>query len=226
MANFMENPALKKPNLFMAKRKQQQSPRIIYLACEGTETEYWYFKSLDEGLDEDVGVRLSIYPDPADLIQIQQTGQKGVKTDHKGLCNKAAEKLQNNQGVDEAWIIIDKDGHPGLVETFAFAATTGVRIAFSSVSFEHWLLLHFEKNETEFQKSDCKTLNERGKDVYVKCGSQQTKYPAVNCMGERCIGGWLRINNYIPDFEKNSRRLFHATQPNLALAFENAVWLR
>jgi len=210
----------------MAKRKTQQSPRIIYLACEGTETEYWYFKSLGESLDEDENVELRVYPDQSDLKEMHLKNEKGVKTDHKNLCVKVAEKLASSQGIDEGWIIIDKDGHLGLEETFSEAIRTDVRIAFSSVSFEHWLLLHFEKNETVFQKSDCKTPNERGNDVYVKCGSKQSKYPMSNCHGNRCVAGWLRFRNYLPDFDKSNKRIFQFTQPYHALAFENAAWLR
>lgn len=226
MASLMENPVSKKPNLFMAKRKLRQSPRIIYLACEGTQTEYWYFKSLDEALDEDAGVRLRIYPEQADLALSRQPGQGGIKTAPNSLCAKAAEKLQGGQGIDEAWIVIDKDGHQDLEETFTEAASHDIRIAFSSISFEYWLLLHFEKNDTVFQKSDCKTPNERGNDVYVKCGSQKPKYPAVNCRGQRCVAGWLRIKQYLPEFDKSSNNLFQVTQDRHTLAFENAVWLR
>ncbi|MFN0176995.1 MAG: RloB family protein [Saprospiraceae bacterium] len=222
MASFTGSRASKKPNSFMAKRKPRQSPRILYLACEGTGTEYWYFKSLDETLDEEAGVRLSIYPDQADQEEIRQTGQKGVKTDPKSLCAKATEKLQNEEGINEAWIVIDKDRHPGLEATFSEAASTGVRIAFSSVSFEHWLLLHFEKNDTAFEKSDCK--NDR--DKYVKCGSHQPISQALNCEGQRCVGGRLRIKNHLPNFDKSNELLFHDTKSNQSLAYENAAWLR
>ena len=212
----------KKLNLSMAKRPKRQSPRVIYLACEGTETEYWYFKSLDEALDEDANVQLRIYPDQDDQEEIKQAKQKGVKTDHKSLCAKAAEKLQMEEGVDEAWIIIDKDRHLGLEETFEEAGKKGVKIGFSSISFEHWLLLHFEKNDTTFDKSDCK--NETGK--YVKCGSNQPKYPVLDCKGKWCVAGFLRLRNYIPDYDKSNRTIFKLTQPNHARAYENAAWLR
>lgn len=206
----------------MAKRVKRQSPRVIYLACEGTKTEYWYFKSLGEALDEYANVELRIYPDQSDELEIQQTNQKGVKTDHKSLCAKAAEKLQSDEGINEAWIVIDKDGHPALEATFDEASETGVQIAFSSISFEHWLLLHFEKNDKVFEKSDCK--NDAGK--YVKCGSSQPKFPLINCQGERCVAGLLRLRNYLPDFDKSNQTIFKTTQPHHQTAFENAAWLR
>ncbi|MBK8565622.1 MAG: RloB domain-containing protein [Saprospiraceae bacterium] len=218
----MANPVLRKPSLSMAKRKKQQPPRIIYLACEGTETEYWYFKSLSESLDEEANVVIRIYPDQSDSEEIRLTGQKGVKTDHKSLCAKAGEKLNGDEGIDEAWIVIDKDKHPGLETTFDEAAEMGVKIAFSSISFEHWLLLHFEKNDKVFEKSDCK--NDAGK--YVKCGSDQPKFPSINCQGERCVAGLLRLRNYLPDFDKSNQTIFKTTQPHHSTAFENAAWLR
>ena len=206
----------------MAKRKPQYSPRIIYVACEGTKTEYWYFKSLDEALDEETNVRVQVYPDQTDLKQMQQSGQKGVKTDPKSLCEKAAEKLQNDAGIDEAWIVIDKDGHSALEETFARAAKTGVHIAFSSISFEHWLLLHFEKNDKAYAKSDCKNTD----DKYVKCGSAKPDFPELNCSGERCVAALLRLKSYLPDFDKSKSPIFKMTQPLHQVAYINAAWLR
>lgn len=206
----------------MAKRKQRQSPRIIYVACEGTKTEYWYFKSLDEALDEEVNVRVRVYPDQSDLEEMRQAGQKGAKTDHKNLCTKATAKLQSDEGIEEAWIVIDKDHHLGLEQTFSEAAQTGVRIAFSSISFEYWLLLHFEKNDKAFEKSDCK--NEDGK--YIKCGSMQPDFPDLNCQGERCVAGLLRLRKYLPDFDKSNKFIFKATQALHSIAYENAAWLR
>lgn len=206
----------------MAKRRQRVSPRIIYLACEGTETEYWYFKSLDESLDEDANVQLQIYPDQRDLEAMRKRGQKGVKTDHKSLCTIAAEKLGEEEGVREAWMVIDKDRHPGLELTFVEAAQKGVRIAFSSISFEHWLLLHFEKNDRAFEKSDCKTDS----GAYVKCGSNQPKLPELDCKGEKCVAGWIRWKEHLPGFDKSNKYIFSSIQHLRAFAFENAAWLR
>ena len=204
----------------MAKRKKKESPRIIYVACEGTETEYWYFKSLDESLDDESTVRLQVYPDQRD--EEEHTSRKGIKTDHRSLCNIAAEKLQNDEGINEAWIVIDKDRHAGLEETFNEAGKTGVQIAFSSISFEQWLLLHFEKSEKAFQKSDCK--NESGS--YAKCGNIQPKLPELDCKGAKCVAGWLRLNNYLSSFNKSSKAIFSNTRQFHPIAYENSAWLR
>jgi RloB-like protein len=222
MGNSRQNHVLKKQNLSMAKRRQRTLKRIIYVACEGTKTEYWYFKSLNESLEPDANVELRIYPDPFDQEEIQELGQKGVKTDHKSLCDKASEKLKGNEGIDEAWIVIDKDRHLALQETFDKAKKTGVQVAFSSISFEHWLLLHFEKNGTAFLRSDCK--NDAGR--YVKCGSEQPNFPDLDCKGERCVSGRIRFQKHLPNFDKSNQTIFKATEQYHTLAFENATWLR
>lgn len=57
----------------------------------------------------------------------------------------------------EAWVVYDKDGHSKHKEAVQSAATPingqVVNIAFSSISFEHWVLLHFERSLEPFPKS-------------------------------------------------------------------------
>ena len=53
-----------------------------------------------------------------------------------------------SEGVDESWAVYDKDEHPKHEEAMAEAIKIidgkKVNIAFSSRSFEYYLLLHFE----------------------------------------------------------------------------------
>ena len=44
---------------------------------------------------------------------------------------------------DIAWIVFDCDKHSGKTETFHDVAESNVKIAYSSISFEIWILLHF-----------------------------------------------------------------------------------
>jgi hypothetical protein len=97
-----------------------------------------------------------------------------------------------------------------------------VNIAFSSISFEHWILLHFEKNETAFKKPKCRKGREFGRE-FMECGTNQ--HPE-DCQGEKCVCGYLSIRNYAKIECVNKSFSFARHFPNLFTAFKNAIWLR
>ena len=57
-----------------------------------------------------------------------------------GLLNAAR---QSRLPMDEMWIVFDCDQHANKHETFKGAAEDKIGIAYSSISFETWILLHF-----------------------------------------------------------------------------------
>lgn len=202
-------------------RKKRYIKTNIFIACEGTKTEYWYFKKIKEELDEGDDFTLTVYPDKSDKeaeSRRKQEKNEKIYTDHGTLCKKAIEKLSNNF-CDEAWLVFDKDEHLGIENTFEEAHKAGVHIAFSSVSFEHWVLLHFEKNEHPFEKSECKDA----KKHYLECGTNKHE---ADCQGERCVGGHIRRQKYIADYDKSSGNLYNQISGRGQIAFENAAWLR
>ncbi len=133
----------------------------------------------------------------------------------------------------EAWAVFDKDGHPAQEQAFALASEPidgkAVRIAFSSVAFEQWILLHFEKNETAFVKSECKYVPENRRDEEsLQCG---TGTNPDDCYGVRCVSGYLRTKNYWKGSTKQGEELYETmtqlASPSLRKkAYENAAWLR
>ncbi len=201
-------------------RKKRLSKTNIFIACEGTQTEYWYFKAIKEALDEGDDFALTIYPDKNNKEgnSRKQAKTDKIYTDHNSLCKKAIEQLSNNF-CDEAWLVFDKDGHLGIENTFEAAQKEGVRIAFSSIAFEHWVLLHFEKNDTTFVKSDCKDA----KKHYLYCGTGKNE---GDCQGTRCVAGHIRLKNYISHYDKSGGKLYSQISNRQFIAFENAAWLR
>jgi hypothetical protein len=215
-------------------RKRRKTKTVIYIACEGTKTEYHYFEALKEVMNDDA-LELRIYPDESDQLDLVQPhfiakkhkkGTKiveksvqGIKTDPKSLCEHVITKCKREEGIDEAWIVIDKDGHSNLPQVFENAQQANIRIAFSSISFEHWLLLHFELNVTPFAKSDCKDKDGR----YLKCGQSLHEN---DCKGLRCVASHIRMKKYIADYDKKATNLFEQTHEHLSVAFKNAVHLR
>ncbi len=124
---------------------------------------------------------------------------------------------------DEVWAVFDKDGHPKHQEAFELAEQIiegkKVNIAFSSIAFEQWLLLHFEKNKSAFYKSECKENKEP-----LLCGTSSF---SKDCYGEKCVIGYLRIANYLPDYTKGRTSNVYALVKKMTLAaLENAAWLR
>lgn len=71
---------------------------------------------------------------------------------------------------DATWAVFDNDGHPAQKEAFALAAEKDkpVNIAFSSRSFEQWVLLHFEKSIFPFQATTCK-IRKKDKPIELNC---------------------------------------------------------
>lgn len=162
-------------------------------------------------------------PDEADEIEQKylwrQTPVNYVKEARSGLKDDTYE---------EVWAVFDKNGHPSHLQAFNLARepvnTKIVNIAFSSISIEHWILLHFEQNSTMFVKSECK---EEGR--YLECG---TGNHPDDCWGSRCVSGYLRVHHYMSCSTKKSSTDFHdlismmVSQPFRQKAYKNVAWLR
>jgi len=136
---------------------------------------------------------------------------------------EAQEGLED--GVYEStWAVFDKDYHPKHKEAFALAEQeidgNKVNIAFSSISFEQWILLHFEKNLTAFEKSECK--EEKKKPINCGTGNHQN-----DCYGKKCVSGYLRMRTYLANYSKSVNALsFDNLHPLYSTALENAAWLK
>lgn len=139
----------------------------------------------------------SIYPKEATQIYEQN---KAVPT---RFVKEAQIKLEQ-EGFNEAWAVFDKDGHPAQKSAFDLSQKPidngfeklFVKIAFSSISFEHWILLHFEKSKKEYAKS------------------------------KQIIDDELIFKNYFSDYTKNETFIAKQLGDKTNIAIENATWLR
>ena len=68
-----------------------------------------------------------------------------------GLLNAAR---QTRLPMDEMWIVFDCDQHQHKPETFKGAAEAGIGVAYSSISFETWILLHFTYSTRSYKNCD------------------------------------------------------------------------
>ena len=221
--------------------------KTILIVCEGESTEPEYFGEVrDYILQKFDGIGIKILPKPKSDKEEERQLREGAKRRQLRKIDEKLEaelisfeieqqyKAQPTRYVrqaqlglidgsyDEAWAVFDKDGHPAQEAAFELSRrvikSKVVNIAFSSVAFEHWILLHYEQNSHPFQKPKCRRGGE-----YFECGS--LTHPD-DCHGERCICGYLTVKGYNP--EECDRKTFsffhHFTR--LHKAFANAVWLR
>lgn len=145
--------------------KKRFSPKSIFIACEGKNTEPLYFEKIKEikECDDFYSFSLTVYPD---------RNEDKPKSDAIGLINEAIERINE---FDELWVVFDKDGYTKHKEAFELAESNGINVCFSSISFETWVLLHFELNSNPFEKSaniinDKFINNEKYFENYSKSG--------------------------------------------------------
>ena len=131
-----------------------------------------------------------------------------------------------SEGVDESWAVYDKDEHPKHEEAMAEANKIidgkKVNIAFSSRSFEYYLLLHFEYLYYSFDATECGERIKGKKQIY-ECGT--SKNPDKDCNGKKCINGYARKHGYWME-SKSSVSTFPLVKDKLLKGMINACRLR
>jgi len=132
------------------KRKLRQLKQSIYIVCEGTNTEPIYFEAIREQPDVFDKYAITVYPSEEDQIKASKKEGESIKTDAVNLVKLAKDKINN---YDEVWAVFDKDGYTKHEKAFSDAQKHGIKLGFSSIAFEHWILLHYEQNRTAFPKS-------------------------------------------------------------------------
>ena len=169
--------------------KKRKPSLSIFIACEGSNTEPLYFEKLKEIMEDDdiYPYAITIYPD--------KEFDENPKTDAIGLVNVAIERKDE---FDEVWVVFDKDGYTKHKEAFELAKENNVNIAFSSISFETWVLLHFERCYESFAKS-------------------------ANIIDEK----FHNNNTYLHDYAKSGDyNLYPIIEDKTKTAFSNSSWLR
>lgn len=226
----------------------RHSKYVIRIICEGEKTEPLFFTSLcDRLLDKSIGMDewdVRTIPQPNIPDETSLSSDRGLyrnkKKKIKGKSGLLHQKVQGqpplswihlsrkklSEGVDEAWAVFDKDEHPARREAFEEAEKIiegkKVHIAFSSRSFEYYLLLHFEYLYYAFHATEC---GERidGKKVNCNCVTEKAKEDA--CHGQKCINGYARLKKYWYE-SKTSQSTFPLVEKRLRAGIINANRLR
>ena len=237
-----------------------KSNHVIRIICEGFHTEALFFNSLrDDILDERYkldNVVIKIKPEPIietedNNTPVSQRGKylsKPRKTKKKEgeideeiikgtppLCWVNAGIQDLKDGIDEVWTVFDKDRHPKIKEAFEAAEekVNGkcVNIAFSSICFEYFLLIHFEKIYKVFEKSECNEKeyigqgrNYKSKTVLFNCCTSKA-FADKACNGDKCVNGYARLKKYWMETKKDVST-YSFVKDKLVNGICNSVWLR
>lgn len=182
-------------------RKNKVVPNIIYILTEG-QTEVAYFHRISEIINADTSGKYFVKVEVRDI-------EDGVSQDPKGLVEEAS-RARREKLYSEVWVVFDRDrDNPDqIIKAYDIAKKSKVNIAYSSISFEHWLILHFEKKTKAFQRSDC---NSRGE--------------ICECNGITCASTYLKENFYLK-FRKGYSAVYDDVRTHQDKAIENSSWLR
>jgi len=178
------------------KRKLRQLKQTIYIVCEGTNTEPIYFEAIGQQSDVSEKYGITVYPRKEDKDNASTKGGESIKTDAVNLV-KIAQRERERKNYDEVWAVFDKDGYTKHKEAFLYAKKHGVNLAFSSIAFEHWILLHYEQNRTAFPKSQnvIDYLEQAGYFTGYSKKAHISIYPRLQNLTQIAIenAAWLRM---------------------------------
>ena len=163
----------------MARNREQNRHcnHVIRIICEGEKTEPLFFTALCERYVTTKGIDARTVPqapvtDETEELSTERGSYKGKKRQVKQLPAEDAPVISGApplkwvvyarrlraEGVDEAGAVYDKDKHPkhkeAIEEAEKIVNGKRVGIAFTSRSFEYYLLLHFEYLYREFQETE------------------------------------------------------------------------
>lgn len=170
--------------------------QTIYIVCEGTNTEPNYFKAIDQELDKsEKSYSIEVYPSKEDQIKASKKEGESIKTDAVSLV-QIAQREREIKNYDEVWVVFDKDGYTKHKEAFLYAKEHDIKLAFSSIAFEHWILLHYEQNRTAFPKSQnvIDYLEQAGYYTGYSKKADTYIYPRLQNLTQTAIenAAWLR----------------------------------
>lgn len=116
---------------------------VIYIICEGTETEPRYFRQFRSRY-----CNIDIYPISSQYRAADRLVEKVPAT----LGNSP---YFPDEG-DQIWCVFDRDDNTDRMLSIADqgARKQGYHIAFSNPSFEYWFLLHFTEYKAELKDCD------------------------------------------------------------------------
>lgn len=140
-----------------------------------------------------------------------------------------AQKQAEGGGYNQIWSVFDYDNRNDDQLKRAFdqslepinGTDEKVNIAYSSYSFEYWLLLHYECCDFYIAGSEC-----RDGDDKIDCGTTGNVH-SDNCNGAECLGGYLRSKSYeVGFYNKSEKSTFPEIVNMVDCARNNSLYVR
>jgi len=196
-------------------RKERKTGRLIrkriFLICEGAKTEPNYFKSLINDCN--------FVGKPIEIIVVNT-----LKNTPKELVFEVFNRKE--LGIDETWVVFDRDGYTKHKETFALAEELKVNIAFSSISFEIWILLHFTYIKSMFKESNqIIEFMKRRKFISFRKNDPNIYYK-IKHLTEKAIKNAVKLRD--AQFSKHPSKKFYEFNPitNVDILVKNILNLK
>ena len=187
----------------MPKKRQINRRKLnkrILILCEGGETEPNYFNGLK--LDKAQSSRLAALR--IEVFDSKKTTGRELVDEAKYLKN-VAETERNSY--DDIWVVIDKDGYTKHPETFDKAKANKINIAFSSISFEFWFLLHYQYTTRFF--SNATELIRFLKTNYMACYDKaDNNYSKLKDRTSIAIQRANRVKQYFQNDLNRGKRIY------------------
>lgn len=151
------------------KVKQRKRKPIIYIICEGKETEVLYFKHFRTR-----NCLVDIVP-----MTSKYTAAEHLVKNAKGLLTHADYFPKDG---DQLWCVFDRDDNTNaqLKAAGEHADKNGYKIAYSNPSFEYWYLLHFVKHNGYLKDSNAVIEQLKKKDRLEKYEKSTDVFEALS----------------------------------------------
>jgi len=225
-------------------KANRQINKNLLIICEGEDTEPSYFEQLRFRVNQTIDdYYVEIRPKPKDIEEQElivvkiRPGGKSRKVKEIAVEPDMVEEQYVAQPTryvreaqlglldnlyTEAWAVFDQDGHAAHPSAYELAQVPIegklINVAYSGISFEIWVLLHFEFSQKIFLRSQCRT----GKRSH-HCGDH---VHSQDCKGEQCVAGYLKSKGYVAAGSNAKHVEYAILEEKVDTAIENAIQLR
>jgi hypothetical protein len=180
------------------KRKKSGTKKLekrLQIVCEGKKdkSESAYFKALIEDCSF-AGERVEV----SVVDTNKNTGKELVEE---------AKKIREFD-FDEVWVVYDKDRYTMHADTFSRAKNSNIKIAFSAISFETWILLHFEYTTKNFLKSEDIIHHMKAKKYLDYQKSSESVYDDTKSRLTTAISNAQKIQKYQENSNPTNTKIY------------------
>jgi RloB-like protein len=124
---------------------RRTNPHILIL-CDGL-TEKNYFTAIKQ----DPEYKRSLAALSVDICEAKNRDPLQIVNEAIKRKKKAR---QEGNAYDHVWVVYDHDNRPARMDAYDLAGSKDIRVAFSSIAYEYWYLLHFKQTAQAFQNAN------------------------------------------------------------------------